>query len=341
MAPLPQEGIQVQLLNRSAASYPSYMRKMNPVFTGLITPPESPIRYVQRESSDDTAAQSSVPLGSEASLNMGSANETQSAMEALFAAIRDTQADEFEQDTSFTNRHATLEDMPATPINIGNISETIYTIIEHAAEEIVADAMSPMRLNVSRLEKSLESIRHQEDALSSLESHLHREHTDIRDQNDTMSRQLDLHYRTIEQNVEEFRSQSKTMNTMIGAQADNLAATISMVSHLSQVVTNLPMALNQVVHTAVQQQTQLAIRDIMFAQQQAMFSVSDVSGTRRSVSSDENSSHCACNHHGLEIESMSSTQHSSGSIRQTTYNTSLKTNRGFRYTLRKLFKSNK
>lgn len=302
---------------------------MNPIFAGLITPPESPIRYVQRNSLDTTAAHS--PTLSPA---LSSTNEVQKAVEALSVAIRNASA---EQDANFTKVPST----PVTPVDFDNIREAIYSIVEHTVEEKMADAIGPLRLNIGKLDDSLESIRHRENALNDLELHMRREHTDIRDQNDTMSRQLDLHYRTIEQNVEEFRSQSKTMNTMIGAQADNIAATINMVNHLSQVVTNLPLAINQVVHNAVQQQTQLAIRDIMFAQQQAMFSVSDVSRARQSVSSDGSSSQCTCNHHCLEIESMASTQHGSGSLKHISPNTSTKSNRSFKHALRRLFRSNK
>ncbi|KAL7795260.1 hypothetical protein V8C37DRAFT_408910 [Trichoderma ceciliae] len=302
---------------------------MNPIFTGLITPPESPVRYIEQKSSDGSTLQPPSLLTLDANPHISPVNEAQKAMEALSAAIQNIKAENVEQDTciSFSNMAPSAEAAPTSMalIDLSNAREIIYSIIENAVEEKMADAVGPLRLNVSRLNESLASF--------------HRENTDIHDQNDTMSRQLDLHYRTIEQNVDEFRSQSKTMNTMIGAQADNLAATINMVSHLSQVVTNLPMAINQVVHTAVQQQTQSAIRDIMFAQQQAMFSISDVSGTRQSVSSDGGSSQCTCNHHGLEIESMSSTQNSSGSIGQASYNTSIKSNRGFRYSLRKLFRS--
>ncbi|UKZ80515.1 hypothetical protein TrVFT333_008276 [Trichoderma virens FT-333] len=251
-------------------------------------------------------------------------------MEALSAAIRIANEEKVDQHANLSEAVST----PVTPIDFSNANEIIHSIIEQAVEEKMANAMGPLRLNISKLDGTLESFRHREDAL-------HRETTDIRDQNDTMSRQLDLHYRTIEQHVEEFGSQSKTMNTMIGAQADNLAATINMVSHLSQVVTNLPLAINQVVHNAVQQQTQLAIRDIMFAQQQAMFSVSDVSGTRQSMSSDGNSSQCTCNHHCLEIESMVSSQHGNGSLKQISPNASSKSSRGFKYALRKLFKSNR
>ncbi|KAL7922973.1 hypothetical protein ACQKWADRAFT_312504 [Trichoderma austrokoningii] len=292
--------------------------KMNPLFTSLLTPPESPIRYAP-SSPDDTTAQSSPALTSGVDSSFASANRAPNALEALFTAIKDTKMDIVGQnDVFFSDRVSNSGSAPATPtsMDLSNASEIIYSIMEEKMNE----AVIPL---TSRLEKSLASV--------------HREHVDIRDQNDTMSRQLDLHYRTIEQNIEEFKTQSKTMNTMIGAQADNLAATITMVSHLSQVVTNLPMALNQVVYTAVQQQAQLAIRDIMFAQQQAMLSVSDVSGTRRSVSSDGSFSHCTCHHRGLEFESMPSMQHSNSS----SSSTSSTTRRGFRHTLKKLFRSSK
>lgn len=308
------------------------MQKLNPIFTGLITPPESPVRCVLPESPASIIAQSPRSFASEANSDVGSANGTQKAMEALCSAIRIANADKVAQHDVFYN-HVPDSDASATPttsVDLGDISENIYSIVENAVEEKMAAAMGPLRMNINRL-----------DDLKSLESDLRREHADIRDQNDTMSRQLDLHYRTIEQNAEEFQSQSKAMNTMIGAQADNLAATINMVSHLSQVVTNLPMAINQVIHNAVQQQTQLAIRDIMFAQQQAMFSISDLSETRQSISSDGISSQCACSHHGLEIESMASTQHSRGLTEPTALQTSPKSSRGFRSKLRKLFKSNK
>ncbi|KAK4070082.1 uncharacterized protein Triagg1_6503 [Trichoderma aggressivum f. europaeum] len=307
---------------------------MNPIFAGLITPPESPIRYVQRDSLDATAAQSPALSTLEANPALNPTNYVPKAMEALSAAIRNASA---EQDSNVLEAVST----PVTPIDFNNASEIIHSIIEQAVEEKMASAMGPLRLNINRLDDSLESIRHQENALNDLQLHLRREHTDIRDQNDTMSRQLDLHYRTVEQHVEEFRSQSKTMNTMIGAQADNIATTINMVNHLSQVVTNLPLAINQVVHNAVQQQTQLAIRDIMFAQQQAMFSVSDVSRNRQSVSSDGNSSQCTCNHHCLEIESMASTQHGSGSLKHTSPIASSKSSSSFRYALKRLFRSSK
>lgn len=317
----------MQYLNQSAIPRSPYTQKMNPIFAGLITPPESPIRYVQRDSLDATAAQSPALSTLEANPALSHTNELQNAMEALSAAIRNVSAE----------KNANVPEAASAsvnPIDFDNASEIIHSIIEQAVEEKMANAMGPLRLNISKLDSSLESVRHQENALR-------RETTDIRDQNDTMSRQLDLHYRTIEQNIEEFKSQSKTMNTMIGAQADNFAATINMVNHLSQVVTNLPLALNQVVHNAVQQQTQLAIRDIMFAQQQAMFSVSDVSRARQSVSSDGISSQCTCNHHCLEIESMASTQHGSGSLKHISPNTSSKSNRSFKYALRRLFGSNK
>lgn len=295
------------------------MQQMNPLFTGFLTPPESPIRYAQL-SSEGTTTQSPIPSISHANPSFSSADKAKTALTALFSAIQDTHMDTLQKNEAV---FADMASTPVTPIDFNSTKDVIYSIIEQAVEEKMNEAVGQMSLNASRLEKSLVSF--------------HRENVDARDQNDTMSRQLDLHYRTIEQNIEEFKTQSKTMNTMIGAQADNLAATITMVSHLSQVVTNLPMALNQVVYTAVQQQAQLAIRDIMYAQQQAMLSVSDVSGTRQSVSSDESFSHCTRHHRGLEFFSVPSMHHSNSSSNSTTSSTK----RGFRYSLKKLFKSTK
>lgn len=320
IASISKEDIKVQSSNNDALPYSAAnMQQMNPLFTGLLTPPESPVRYAQIPS-DDTTTQSPVPSISNADPSTSSEKNAPNALEALFSAIQDTKADIIQQNDIVL---ADMAPTSATPIDFNYANEIIYSIIEQAVEEKMNETVTQMRLNANQLEKSLISF--------------HRENVDIRDQNDTLSRQLDLHYRTIEQNIEEFKTQSKTMNTMIGAQADNLAATITMVSHLSQVVTNLPMALNQVVYTAVQQQAQQAMRDIMFAQQQAMFSVSDVSGARRSVSSDGSFSHCTCHHRGLEFESMSSMRHSNGSSNSTASSTK----RGFRYSLKKLFRSSK
>ncbi|EHK48997.1 hypothetical protein TRIATDRAFT_315364 [Trichoderma atroviride IMI 206040] len=323
---LSKENIKVQSPKKDAPPCSAaYMQQMNPLFTGLLTPPESPIRYAQ-VSSVDTTAQSSPALTPGANSGLPAASKAPNALEALFTAIKDTKTDTLEQnDVTLSGRASDSGSTPATPtpIDFNNASEIIYSIIEQGVEEKMVEAVDQIRLHASRLEKSLASF--------------HRENVDARDQNDTMSRQLDLHYRTIEQNIEEFKTQSKTMNTMIGAQADNLAATITMVSHLSQVVTNLPMALNQVVYTAVQQQAQQAIRDIMFAQQQAMFSVSDVSGTRQSVSSDESFSHYARHHRGLGFKFMPSMHHSNSSSNSTASSTK----RGFRYSLKRLFRSSK
>ncbi|KAH6610234.1 hypothetical protein Trco_000254 [Trichoderma cornu-damae] len=329
-APLSHQGIDVQHLGGPSIPHSSYMQKMNPNFAGLITPPESPVRCAERESSDGSATQPQTPMTLEADASICPSSEARNAIEALSAAVQSAKAEKPEQHyAGFSNNSHGYGTALAlgTPIDLGDISDGIHSVIEHAVEEKISDALSPLRLNINRLDDSLKSM-------DNLQAHLRREHTDIRDQNDTMSRQLDLHYRTIEQNIEEFRSQSKVMNTMIETQT-------TMVNHLSQVVMNLPIAISQVVHNAVQQQTQLAIREVMFAQQQAMFSISDVSGTRQSVSSDGSSLQRACGHHGLEIESISSTQHRGGSTEQSHHSAPPKPTRGFRHALRKLFKSSK
>ncbi|OTA07226.1 hypothetical protein A9Z42_0081210 [Trichoderma parareesei] len=255
MASSSQTGFNMQYLDRSAMLHSSYTQKTNPLFAGLITPPDTPIRSV-----DSSAPQSPTSSTLEASRDFRSTNNVQRAMEALSVAIRSASVESFGQDASVASSAAVSPSVAL--FDLENVREDIYSIVEHTVEAKMSDAMGPLRLHTDKL---------------------HREHSDIREQNDTLSRQIDLHYRTIEQNVEEFRSQSKTMNTLIRAQADQskimstmIGAQADMLGHLSQLINNLPVAINQVVHNAVQQQTQLAIRDIMFSQQQAMFSGSDI-----------------------------------------------------------------
>ncbi|KAL7822516.1 hypothetical protein V8C26DRAFT_426108 [Trichoderma gracile] len=241
----------MQYLDRSAMLHSSYTQKTNPLFAGLITPPESPIR-----SAESSAPQSPTLSTLEADQSLGSTNDVQKAMDALSVAIKSASVENFEQHASVANSVATSPSVAL--FDLGNVREDIYSIVEHTVEAKMSDAMGPLRMNINRLDN--------------LESHLRREHTDIREQNDTLSRQLDLHYRTIEQNVEEFKSQSKTMNSLIGAQADQskimntmIGAQADMLGQLAQLVTNLPLAINQVVHNAVQQQTQQALRDIILS----------------------------------------------------------------------------
>ncbi|KAI9158486.1 hypothetical protein HJFPF1_06481 [Paramyrothecium foliicola] len=150
--------------------------------------------------------------------------------------------------------------------SIEAISEEVFAIIEHAVETNIAAATGPLRLGVNRLNQSLRSFQF--------------ENIDLKEQNDTLSRQLDLHYRTIEQNAETFSEHTKALDRMFEPQSRNIQATTEnltmiagLVSHLSQVVMNLPLAINQVVHAAVHHHAEAAIRDVMDAQQEAMLAV--------------------------------------------------------------------
>lgn len=204
-----------------------------------------------------------------------------------------------------------------TQLDLDNVSEEILSIVEHVVEHTMADASAPLRMNIGKLNNQA---------------------ADFQDQNDTYSRQLDLHYRNIEQHSAQcsdtisalnslfepqaeavralnalFGTQAQTLQTMnstlaaqtkntqamesnlavqtkntkalnstLSAQTKNTQATAeslllanSLAKSLSQLVVNLPDAINQVVSTAVQYQAREAIKDVMNAQQQAILSVQE------------------------------------------------------------------
>ena len=161
--------------------------------------------------------------------------------------------------------------------------EDILEVFEQAVEQNMADAMAPLRLNLSRLNESL--------------CHFGRENTDLKDQNDTLSRQIDLHYKNLQQHTEACSSHIKALESMFEPQsknlqaatdiltttADNLTVVSCLVSHLSQVVTNLPNAINQVVADVVQQQTKEEIEHVMHAQQEAMLWIQQNSPPRQAI----------------------------------------------------------
>lgn len=146
-----------------------------------------------------------------------------------------------------------------TQLDLDNISEEILAVVEHAVDQNMAEATVPLRRNMERLNQ---------------------ESADFRDQNDTFSRQIDLHYRNLERFNESFDSHIKALNSMFQPQATNIQAmteSLAMVSgivnNLSQITVNLPNAINQVVYASIQHQAQAAIKEVMDAQQQVMLSL--------------------------------------------------------------------
>ncbi|KAK5997110.1 hypothetical protein PT974_02462 [Cladobotryum mycophilum] len=299
---------------------PMFMLKMQSTSSGLITPPGSPTLSMPAISSFGAHDQSTMQVPS------GELHQT-----CLTASSPKSERSQCSHSEPVS---------PSSSTNFSVVSEEIYTIIEQAAEQKIADAIAPLRLNISRLEDSLRQSDNALDGIKSLGSHLRRENTDLRDQNDTLSRQLDLHYRTIEQHTDTFNSQVNALNSILETQSKNVQATAEalaasswLISHLSQVVMNLPGAVNQVVHNAVHQQTQMALDDMLEAQHDFILAMRGMRESS-SVSSDDDTTLQVCDN--SSIESITSTEHMSTCSSRT----SDRGSRGiFRSTFRKLFKS--
>lgn len=130
----------------------------------------------------------------------------------------------------------------SSQVNLEQFSELVYSIIEHAVEEKIAEAIGPLRLNLHRMD---------------------RENSDFHEQNDTLSRQIDLHYKSIEKHNDIFDNLSSAHARGIQATSASLATASQLVGHLSQTVANLPNSINQVVASSVQEQVQLAMHQVL------------------------------------------------------------------------------
>ncbi|KJZ80378.1 hypothetical protein HIM_00228 [Hirsutella minnesotensis 3608] len=146
-----------------------------------------------------------------------------------------------------------------------DISE-IKEAIEDVVEKQVAEALGPLRLIVTDLKNVIESVG--------------RENSDLNEQNDILSRQIDLQYRDIQQHSEMASSHVRALTNLVEAHTrmdqsanDNLATTCNLIGYLSQLVVNLPQSLNQVVHDSVNQAAQDALGHVMVAQQESLINV--------------------------------------------------------------------
>lgn len=140
-------------------------------------------------------------------------------------------------------------DKKAQPAGLEHVSELIYSIIEHAVEEKIAEAIGPLRLNLRRMD---------------------RENSDFHEQNDTLGRQIDLHYKSIEKHNDVLDSLSAAQAQGIQSQAklvqyttENLSLASTLVHQFAQITANLPSSIHQAVADSVQEQVQLAIRQVM------------------------------------------------------------------------------
>lgn len=139
----------------------------------------------------------------------------------------------------------------------------ICDIIEEAVEQQVAAALAPLRLVVNQLNSAIQSAG--------------QETADLREQNDVLSRQIDLHYRDIQQHSQIASTNIRALTNLVGAHSqinqmanENLAATSNLVSHLSQVVASLPQSLAHIVQNIVAQAVQSTLGRVSAAEQEAM-----------------------------------------------------------------------
>ncbi|KAF4512322.1 hypothetical protein G6O67_001480 [Ophiocordyceps sinensis] len=158
----------------------------------------------------------------------------------------------------------------AVPAASGSPSEDelskIREIIEEAVEQQAAAALAPLRVVVNELNKVIQAAS--------------QENSDLREQNDTLSRQIDLHYRDIQQHSEIASTHIRALTNLVSAHTqinraanENLAVTCTLVGHLSQVIANIPQSLSQVVQGVVVQAIQSALSQIAAAEQEALDSI--------------------------------------------------------------------
>ncbi|RDA93817.1 hypothetical protein CP533_6367 [Ophiocordyceps camponoti-saundersi (nom. inval.)] len=127
-------------------------------------------------------------------------------------------------DGSGSLEDATLVD-PATPASQVDIREirsavegAVEGAVEEAVEKQVAEALGPLRLITKTLGQAAEKT-------SRIIEETNRENSDFHEQNDVMSRQIDLHYRDIQQHADLASAQLKALANLVNAHtnlADNL-----------------------------------------------------------------------------------------------------------------------
>ena len=162
--------------------------------------------------------------------------------------------------------------------------------IENAVEQQVADALGPIRLMANVL---MDNVH----ALGSIRQAINHENEDLHEQNDVLSRQIDLHYRDLRQHSDTSGAQIRCLAGLIEghghaglslnahvralttlaethtqinqAAAENAKRTTVLLNHLSQVVTSLPCYIGNAVNRAVALEYQGSSALIIAAQREA------------------------------------------------------------------------
>lgn len=135
-------------------------------------------------------------------------------------------------------------DAPAQSSSASEPSQThqsmgiVREAVEQVVEQQMADALGPLRLNINNFTDTVASLRN--------------EKTDFHEQNDVFSRQIDLHYRDIQQLSELAHSHARAFASMMETHSKNnqsmgesLAAANTMIGQLAQIVLGLAPPLDR------------------------------------------------------------------------------------------------
>ncbi|RDA83406.1 hypothetical protein CP532_4821 [Ophiocordyceps camponoti-leonardi (nom. inval.)] len=183
-------------------------------------------------------------------------------------------------DGSVGYEDTTLVD-PATPVSsqvdmreiCSAVEGAVEGAVEEAVEKQVAEALGPLRLIAKNLLQVIELAEQaaEKTSLAAKQTRLaaeetSRETSDFHEQNDIMSRQIDLHYRDIQQHADLASAQLKALTNLVNAQtslADNLvkvqASQINnLVAAQTSQVNNLVVAQNTQVNSLVAAQSTIA-----------------------------------------------------------------------------------
>lgn len=211
--------------------------------------------YDPKESSTfATPTTASKPLASAPSSGTSNARSPSSAKHASAPQQGATHRQPLSPPCSEKSSHSS-----ATSIS-SEVAEQIFDLIENIVERKMTEALRPYLLNTQ--------------ALAGERAGLHQ-------QNDTFSRQIELHYNSIQRQNDLLDCQAQTFAAVTGAQANAVEATnqglvtvTNLVNHMSQTVTSLaPSSVHETVSTVVQKEVRDALREVLQVQKGESMSV--------------------------------------------------------------------
>ncbi|KAF7559723.1 hypothetical protein G7046_g4435 [Stylonectria norvegica] len=138
-----------------------------------------------------------------------------------------------------------------TQLDLDNITEEIFAIVEHAAEQTMADAAAPLRMNIGKLGVETADYKKNNDALGNHLEALGR-------QNDTCSRQNDAYTR----HNETFTRQNEVHSEAFKQQKDALAQQHDTFGRQNEVLTQQISEHKDVFNKQISQQNDVFVQQI-------------------------------------------------------------------------------